>query len=86
MWVREWEEAVVIAGVAAKVVHVLIGHETFGFDVRMKVIKVEVFRLTARVVFRKIRCIGVDGKDHVTCKVMDACILMCSCVIKNLMT
>ncbi len=38
------------------------------------------------VVFGKIQCICVGGKDHVTCKVADACIGICSNIIKELMT
>ena len=36
--------------------------------------------------FGKIRCVGVDHEDHVACKVADACIGMCSNIIKKLMT
>ncbi len=41
---------------------------------------------TACVVFWKILCVSVDGKDHVTCKVMYACTGMCCNVIEKLMT
>ncbi len=49
--------------------------------------KVEVRQCpTVRVVFGKVRCIGVDRKDHIACEVADAGIGMCSNIIKKLMT
>ncbi len=42
--------------------------------------------LTAPVVFRNVRRICVDRKDHIACEVADACIGMCSNIIKKLMT
>ncbi len=36
--------------------------------------------------FGKVQHIGVDRKDHIACKVVDACIGMCSNIIKKLIT
>jgi hypothetical protein len=39
--------------------------------------------VTVCIVFGKVRHIGVDRKDHIACKVADACIGMCRDIIKN---